>query len=82
MRVRTGRFAKVRLRGQPGCPQKLGERNHVGLGGIISHRDLANALPFSCKPAAESAPRFYTMSLRRDCLQRLGGNVTPRRHCS
>ena len=25
-----------------------------------------NALPFSCKPAAESAPRFYTMSLRRD----------------
>jgi hypothetical protein len=32
----------------------------------------ANALPFSCKPAAESAPRFHTMSLRRDCqLQRL-----------
>ena len=29
-------------------------------------------LPFSCKPAAESASRFYTMSLRRDCpLQRL-----------
>jgi hypothetical protein len=23
-------------------------------------------LPFSCKPAAESAPRFYTMSLRPD----------------
>jgi len=33
---------------------------------------LANALPFSYKPAAEPAPRFYTMSLRRDCqLQRL-----------
>ena len=32
----------------------------------------ANVLPFSCKPAAESAPPFYTMSLRRDCqLQRL-----------
>jgi hypothetical protein len=25
-----------------------------------------NALPFSCKPAAEPASRFYTMSLRRD----------------
>jgi hypothetical protein len=25
----------------------------------------ANDLPFSCKPAAESAPRSYTMSLRR-----------------
>ncbi|HEX7499439.1 MAG TPA: hypothetical protein VF524_03955, partial [Polyangia bacterium] len=23
----------------------------------------ANALPFSCKPPAKSAPRFYTMSL-------------------
>jgi hypothetical protein len=33
---------------------------------------LSNGLPFSCKPAAEPAPRFYTMSLRRDCqLQRL-----------
>src|SRR5664279_83891 len=32
---------------------------------------LANALPFSCKPAAEPAPRYYTTSLRRDCqLQR------------
>jgi hypothetical protein len=31
-----------------------------------------NALPFSCKPAAEPASRFYTMSRRRDCqLQRL-----------
>jgi len=37
-----------------------------------------NALPFSCKPAAESALRFYTMFLRRDCLlQRL---VRPRPH--
>ena len=27
---------------------------------------LANALPLSGKPAAESASRFYTMSLRRD----------------
>jgi hypothetical protein len=27
---------------------------------------LPNALPFSCKPAAESALRFYMMSLRRD----------------
>jgi hypothetical protein len=26
----------------------------------------SNALPFSCKPAAESALRFYMMSLRRD----------------
>ena len=26
-----------------------------------------NGLPFSCKPAAESASRFYTKSLRRDC---------------
>jgi hypothetical protein len=28
-----------------------------------------NAMPFSCKPAAESAPRSYTVSLRRDCQQ-------------
>ena len=34
----------------------------------------ANALPFSCKPAAESAPRFYTMSLRRDCCNGLFGD--------
>jgi len=32
---------------------------------------LPNALPFNCKPAAESAPRLYTMSLRRPHLQRL-----------
>jgi hypothetical protein len=31
------------------------------------------ALPFSCKPVPESAPRFYTMSLQWDCLQRLYG---------
>jgi hypothetical protein len=35
-------------------------------------RGRANALPFSCKPAAESVPRLYTMSLRRDC-QRCNG---------
>ena len=38
----------------------------------------SNALPFSCNPAAESAPRFYTMSLRRDCqLQRLVRRQSP-----
>ena len=37
-----------------------------------------NALPFSCKPAAEPAPRFYTMSLRRDCqLQRVRQRLSP-----
>jgi hypothetical protein len=37
-----------------------------------------NALPFSCKPAAEPATRFYTISLRRDCqLQRLYGTFPP-----
>jgi hypothetical protein len=40
--------------------------------GALEH----NALPFSCKPAAESAPGFYTISLRRDCqLQRLYGGT-------
>jgi len=32
----------------------------------LDAEDLPNALPFSCKPAAESALRFYKMSLRRD----------------
>ena len=39
---------------------------------VSAERCLSSDLPFSCKPAAESALRFYTISLRWDCqLQRL-----------
>jgi hypothetical protein len=37
-----------------------------------SHMRLSNGLPFSSKPAAASASRFYTMSLRRGCQSSAG----------
>ena len=33
---------------------------------LAAARNPSNALPFSCKPAAELAPRSYTMSVPRD----------------